>query len=103
MSLLLWAKAWRSVSPPLILNKLVDVFFIKLPQAFSLCRLQAHEITSGQIDAQVKTRQIRVWLDSGLREKHSMTPLVGCGSGRLERCPVTDSQSHPMFQSIANV
>ena len=53
--------------------------------------------------AQVKTRQIRVWLDSGLRKKHSKTPLVGCGSGRLERCPVTDSQSHPMFQSIANV
>jgi hypothetical protein len=50
VSLLLWAKAWRSVSPALILNKLVDVFFTKLPQAFSLCRLQAHEITSGRID-----------------------------------------------------
>jgi len=50
VSLLLCAKAWRSVSPALILNKLVDVFFTKLPQAFSLCRLQAHEITSGRID-----------------------------------------------------
>jgi hypothetical protein len=28
--------------------------------------LQAHGMTSGQIDAQVKTRQIRVWLDSSL-------------------------------------
>jgi len=90
VSLLLWAKAWRSVSPALILNKLVDLFFTKLPQAFSLCRLQAHEITSGGSIAQVKTRQIRVWLDSRLRKKHSMTPLVGCRSGRLERCPVTD-------------
>jgi hypothetical protein len=102
VSLLLWAKAWRSVSPALILNKLVDVFFTKRPQAFSLCRRQAHEITSGQIDAQVKTRQIRVWLDSGLRKKHSMTPLVGCRSGRLERCLVTstsDTQSieYPAF------
>jgi len=42
--------AWRSVSPALILNKLMDVFFTKLPQAFSLCRLQAHEITSERID-----------------------------------------------------
>jgi hypothetical protein len=50
VSLLLWAKAWRSVSPALILNKLVDLFFTKLPQAFSLCRLQAHEIASGGID-----------------------------------------------------
>jgi hypothetical protein len=28
--------------------------------------LQAHGMNSGQIDAQVKTRQIRVWLDSSL-------------------------------------
>jgi hypothetical protein len=36
----------------------------------------------------------------GLRKKHSMTPLVGCRPGRLERCPVTGSQ-HRINQAPA--
>ena len=43
-----------------------DAVFVGVEPGVEQKGLQAHEVTSGQIDAQVKTRQIRVWLDSSL-------------------------------------
>jgi hypothetical protein len=43
-----------------------DAVFVGVESDVERKGLQAHEMTSGQIDAQVKTRQIRVWLDSSL-------------------------------------
>jgi hypothetical protein len=41
-----------------------DAVFVGVEPEVERKGLQAHGIAAGQIDAQVKTRQIRVWLDS---------------------------------------
>jgi len=43
-----------------------DAVFVGVEPDLERKGLQSHGITAGQIDAQVKTLQIRVWLDSSL-------------------------------------
>src|SRR5208282_1667625 len=58
-----------------------DAVFVGVEPSIEQKGLQAHEVTSEQIDAPVKARQIRVWLDSSLGMRLAGAPLLAFESG----------------------